>query len=787
MSWLHASDSDADAASNSSGLGSSSTGFDSEIFSAIQEYIHATKFEDGPSRSEFLARHPEYAAQLASALDGIDLIRQAAPTSEQPFSGETLGDFVLLDEIARGGMGVVYRALQRSLLRRVALKILPLAAALDSRQLSRFRNEAATAAQLHHTNIVPVFAVGCERSVHYYAMQLIEGESLATVVRFLRHREQAEVGPRELGSGLDCVDPEAAFAVQVADVAAGSVAEPNRSRKSGSDVVSALPDRDPAGPSPEEIPSFMARLLQLRRDHRWEYHRSVTRWMIQAADALHYAHEQGIIHRDIKPANLLLDERDHLWVTDFGLARGDGDSDLTDAGEVLGTLRYMSPEQALGQSTRLDRRADIYALGATACELLTLRRAVQGKSRHEILESLRTQEPRRLRNLDPTLPRDLDLIVTMAMAKDPGARYETADEMAQDLRRFLEHEPIKARLPSYRYRAARWMRRHSMLALTISAVFAIASVGFTVSTILIAKEQARTRAALDREREISLDARRQRIAAESNLHTAREAVDALAALAATRFPGLDSIATAETRRQFLETAVDHYQLLIDSGVNDPAISTELVEAKKLAEAQVLELAVYESWDQAIVRLEILASPELEQELALSEEQIPRVRDFARQAVRRMFDAGRRRRQLEQTEKTDLLRQILAEIDQQERILLTEPQSLRLAQVARQLRIPRSVTDQQLSSQLQLSREQLSSIRRVDAVFHERLAQIAEASRAARASRSRDEADAISRTGIEDLRRQAREEIHGILTPLQWATWSDLCGSPFLKEPQRLRR
>ena len=249
-----------------------------------------------------------------------------------------LGDFRILRQIGRGGMGIVYEAEQVSLHRRVALKVLPFAAALDPHQLQRFQTEAQAAAQLHHTNIVPVFAVGCERGVHYYAMQYIEGQTLAAVIRDLRRlegleKQRARERRRPRGSlGRRGRSPAGWHHSNAR--AAGSWRRARLSPR-----LRSVGSRRQSGPAPSSTPvNSQPRLLP----HRGQLG-------MQAAEALEHAHRMGIVHRDIKPANLLVDVRGNLWITDFGLARMQADAGLTLTGDVLGTLRYMSPEQALAR------------------------------------------------------------------------------------------------------------------------------------------------------------------------------------------------------------------------------------------------------------------------------------------------------------------------------------------------------------------------------------------------------------------------------------------------------
>jgi WD40 repeat protein/serine/threonine protein kinase len=337
-----------------------------------------------------------------------------------------LGDFRLIREVGRGGMGIVYKAEQISLRRRVALKVLPLAGALDPRHHQRFLHEARAAACLHHPHIVPVYAVGSERGVPYYAMQFIDGCTLAQVLQQLPGRD-----PRA------ALGPPTAVASQEAATAPGG--------------------RESAGASPP-APSSPCSLGKSNRDRT--YIRAVAEHGRRAAEALDHAHGRGILHRDIKPANLMLDVAGHLWVADFGLAQIQGDSRLTLTGDVVGTLRYMSPEQALAKRVVVDGRTDIYSLGATLYELLALRPVFDGNDRAELLCKISLEEPTPLRRLNPAVPQDLEIIVHKTLAKEPSERYATAQELADDLGRFLAARPIAARRPGTWERLGRWGRRH---------------------------------------------------------------------------------------------------------------------------------------------------------------------------------------------------------------------------------------------------------------------------------------------------------------------------------------
>lgn len=433
------------------------------VVNALEEYLDHLKAGSPPNVSEFLARHPDIASALVGCLSGLELVHEAVqpipvgPTEDDPHDGapppRRLDDFRLVREVGRGGMGLVYEAEQISLGRRVALKVLPASASIDPKRLQRFRIEAQAAAMLHHPRIAPVYNVGSDQGIHYIAMQFIEGQTLARLIGDLRLRSRAPVAP---------TPPEA--------------------------------------PSSSHVSGFSSQGK--------EFARAVARLGQQAAEALEHAHGFGIIHRDIKPSNLMVDQRGDVCVTDFGLARCaclDEDTDLTGTGDVIGTLRYMSPEQALGEHAIVDQRTDIYALGATLYELLTLRPAFGGKDRHELLRRIAQDEPVAPRRIDPSIPRDLETIVLKAMARAPESRYPTARALADDLGRFLNDQAIQARPPSVLERTLRWARRHRALVVTAASILLVA---LAVGAGVLWQERQRTRAVAERLRE-SLDQERE--------------------------------------------------------------------------------------------------------------------------------------------------------------------------------------------------------------------------------------------------------------------------------------
>jgi eukaryotic-like serine/threonine-protein kinase len=434
---------------------------------ALADCLEAMDEGRTPDRADMLARHPEFADELAQFLDDQERVERCARPLRAAAQGDRgmaladqsqLGDFRIVREVGRGGMGVVYEAEQVSLRRRVALKVLPFAAATDPRALQRFQNEARAAACLHHTNIVPVFAVGCERGVSYYAMQFIDGTTLADLMRQLRTP-----------------------ATSTADAPTDAH----------------LPPDWLARPQADTDPAVRQSTLTASAPGRGrDYFRRVAGLGVQAAEALDHAHQAGVVHRDVKPGNLLLDGRGHLWVADFGLALvRQGEAGLTMTGEVLGTLRYMSPEQALAKRVPIDHRTDVYSLGATLYELLTLRPVFEGKDRQELLRQIAFEEPRPPRRVDRKVPAELEVIVLKALEKNPADRYATAQEMADDLRRFLDDRPIRAKRPTAMQWVRKWARRHRSVVQMALAAGALTVVISVASALVLWGEMQETKRA----------------------------------------------------------------------------------------------------------------------------------------------------------------------------------------------------------------------------------------------------------------------------------------------------
>jgi serine/threonine protein kinase len=371
-----------------------------------------------------------------------------------------LGDFVLGREIGRGGMGVVYEAHQLSLNRLVALKVLYGSAGVSLTAVRRFRREAEGAAKLHHTNIVPIYAMGEQEGTHFYAMELIEGPSLNTVIRELREGPSDRppfTAAHDISPVSPALPPHApaellrlAVANRDGDASAVTATGPN--------VENPTPSSPNAGLSSSSLNSGT------------EYFNTVARMIADVADALDSAHQQGVIHRDIKPSNLLLSPAGRLSVSDFGLARILEQPGMTITGELVGTPLYMSPEQITAGRVPIDHRTDIYSLGATLYELLTLRPPFTAQQRDQLLAQIIQKDPTPPRKVNGKVPVDLETICLKAMDKDPDRRYQTGAQMADDLRRYVNRFAILARHAGPFAQVRKWVTRNRALSAALTAV-----------------------------------------------------------------------------------------------------------------------------------------------------------------------------------------------------------------------------------------------------------------------------------------------------------------------------
>jgi len=425
---------------------------------------------DPPSRvvEAFCAEHPEHEEALRRRLAHLERagLSAGAPRAGAP---RRLGRFELRGELGRGGMGVVYDAYDPRLERRVALKALGARLVISDRARARFEREIRAVAALNHPRIVPVYEVGEENGIPWYTMELIEGRTLAQVIRALKDLQlrSDELSTSHLNQ---------ATLFDLGDTDSGLLHDSDSSA-----TLSVTPSGEHGSPS---LPKAWGKT----------YVETACRLVHDVADALDHAHQNGVVHRDVKPSNVLVDSRGRALLFDFGLARIETDDALTMTGDFAGTPFYVAPEQISGKR-RVDHRVDVYSLGVTLFELLTLRRPFAGKNSQQVFRQILAKDPPLLRRINRLVPRDLETICLTALEKDPDRRYQSAGEMAADLRRFLEFRPVRARPVGAPTRALRWSRRNPAFA-TALALGTLVAVGFPaavlVSNVFLAREADRT-------------------------------------------------------------------------------------------------------------------------------------------------------------------------------------------------------------------------------------------------------------------------------------------------------
>ncbi|MFM7165139.1 MAG: protein kinase domain-containing protein [Planctomycetaceae bacterium] len=370
-----------------------------------------------------------------------------------------IAGFQIFESLGKGGMGVVYRAIDHHR-RQVALKVLPHDRLTDRRAQERFNNEIYALGRLRHPNIVQVHESGHRNGEYFYSMDYIRGQNLAALIRAATD----QIGVRKAGASA-VTPPLAGLSTQQPNQSGSS---PKAETASGSSPH--LPEGAIVYPSSDFLQSFIGRRPSSENRRATA---AVVQIGIDVAEALHYAHESGVTHRDLKPANLLLDVTGRVWVADFGLAQVDDGAALTMEGEVLGTWRYMSPEQLMGGRVIVDSLTDIYSLGVTLYELLSLSPARDGKDRGEVRNQVAFGDPVPLRQRNPAVPRDLETIIHRAIAYRPKDRYQTMQELAADLRRFQRREPIQAKPAGPLKRFSLWVEREQKLAASLAATAAL--------------------------------------------------------------------------------------------------------------------------------------------------------------------------------------------------------------------------------------------------------------------------------------------------------------------------
>lgn len=483
-----------------------------------------------PSIASYQKQFPQFEAELGELLSSVALIEglKRQPSHTHSTAGgvasggpplSELGDYCLLRELGRGGMGVVYEAIHQSLGRRVAVKVLSQRLAEDPRAVQRFRWEAGAAAKLHHSHLVTVFGVGCSQNHHYYVMEYIDGWALSDLI-----------------AGLLPPDP---VIPQAAATVAAPPLHPTRVEDTATDPRDDFHNTSlrAAGATPVITNSGLwQELSDPARRIRW-----ALRALAGIADAVDYANRQGVLHRDLKPANVMVDRDGRVRLTDFGLVKHLDQPGITKTGDVVGTPQYMPPEALEGH---YDQRSEVYGLGLMLYELLTLQPTFPRQPSSSWIQHVLSRCPAPLRQRLPQASTDLARVVHKALATEPAERYATAGDLRDDLRRLLEDRAVSIRRRSLFEETLRWSRRHpttAALAATCAAllllVAVVTSIGYQVTRRALQElsdqhdqltwqqqqtEAARQLAVANQEETIKEFER-----AEANLRVSMDAIDAM--------------------------------------------------------------------------------------------------------------------------------------------------------------------------------------------------------------------------------------------------------------------
>lgn len=500
---------------------------DELIDSILDEALQRTRRGELVQVEDYCLEYPDLADELRLLLPAMAVLEkpiQIAASREVPTPSK-IADYEIIRQIGRGGMGIVYEAIQRPLGRRVALKVISASGLHEKTSVDRFRREAETVARMHHTNIIPVFDFGESSGSAYYAMQLIQGINLRQLLCF----EHEPVGPWPASTG----QRQRAVEVPTAAVSAGST------------NLNLLPTPVPSSAPPIDAGSYT-----------W---RDYLRIISQVAAGLDYAHHQGILHRDIKPSNIMLDERGVAWIADFGLAKLLDGSELTQTGEIVGTLRYIAPERFQGKQ---DERSDIYSLGLTLFELLEQRPAFTAQDRIHLIQQITDGPGPRLdsrssRNLGRVGP-DLQRVIAKAIARDPDQRYQTAKLFADDLDRILNGYPVLANRLSLTRTLWFWSKRNPLAAsLAVSTALALLIGSLVTSYLALHWRQASRQATAESVRSNhSLDLTRKALA------------EMTSAVVEQTLAGQETL--TETQKEFLRNILLYNQQLVKLAGSDEA-------------------------------------------------------------------------------------------------------------------------------------------------------------------------------------------------------------------------
>lgn len=510
-----------------------------DIENIIIECLDGLEEEGDAALEAVCARYPEQAAEIRRRVQSLRDVGLLADAGEADHSiPERLGDYQLLRSLGVGGMGVVYLARQISLGREVALKLIRPELLFFPGSRERFRREVQTIAVLQHPGIVPVYAVGEESGIPYFAMERVHGCTLAEALELLHGKDPACMSGSDLALAVTACIPEDS-------PDAGAAAESKVFEGSFADVC--------------------VRLVQ------------------QGAEALEYAHRHGILHRDIKPSNFMVTRSGRVMLLDFGLASR-GETRLTRSGAQLGSLAYMAPEQVEGELSDLDTRADVYSLGVTLYELLTLSSPFEGRSTEQTRQRILQGHPPAPRRHNPSLSWDIETVCLKAMERSRERRYASAADFARDLGNVLGRRSIEARRPRLGLRLWRWSQRHpaGMVALVAGVLMLVGG------PVVFGVQQRRARLGLQeayqqvQEENVKVLAERtraeeQRERAERNFGWALQAVQRL--LTRVGRESLENVPQVQIiRREILEDALEFYAEFLKER-EDSLLQREVAEVK----------------------------------------------------------------------------------------------------------------------------------------------------------------------------------------------------------------